>query len=111
MDAEIKQWIDDAKYLPEIIRDFHDQKDLFKAIHETVNVEGHSYCGDVDWVKGHNYVVDVFLWYMAQRGYTLQRNRTDLPFRDLGADMQAGNAIRRDRLKPSLKELLAGSHP
>ena len=98
MDPKVKQWMDGAKHLPEPIRDFHDQKDLFKAIHETINVEGHPYCGDLDWVKGHNYVVDIFLWYMAQRGYTLQRNRTQLPFRDLSKDVSAANAKRSEQL-------------
>ena len=57
------------------MRDFHDQKDLFKLIHEKINVEGHDYCKQVNWIAGQCYVIDIFLWFMARRGYTLQRTR------------------------------------
>ena len=34
------------------------------------------------------YVIDTFLWFMARRGYTMQRSRVNLPFRDLDADVK-----------------------
>jgi len=82
-----KEFVKSGGYLPPVMRDFHDQKDIFKAIHELVAVEKHAYAGSVDWVAGQCYVVDIFLWWMAQRGYTLQRSRQAVEFRDLQEDL------------------------
>lgn len=98
-----KDFVKTVAYLPDIMRDFHDQKDIFKAIHETTNVEKHEYAGAVSWVVGQCYVVDIFLWWMAQRGYTLQRSRSRVDFRDLRDDLTAARA-RRDALVASLLE-------
>ncbi len=43
------------------MRDFHDQKDTFKALHDMVAVEKHDDCKDVSWVAGQCYVIDIFL--------------------------------------------------
>lgn len=85
----LDQWMKDGKYLPPTMRDFHDQKDIFKAVHDIIMVEKHEYAKDVSWVAGQCYVIDIFLWFMAKRGYTLQRSRARLPFRSLEADVQA----------------------
>jgi hypothetical protein len=82
-EINIEQWLKEGKYLPEPLRDFHDQKAIFKAIHQTINVEGHDYAKGVNWVAGHCYVIDIFLWWMARRGYTLQRTRRKGNFIDL----------------------------
>lgn len=87
MTFHMDTWLKSGKYLPECLRDFHDQKDIFKAIHQTINVAGHGYIKDVDWIKGQCYVIDIFLWWMAKRGYTLQRTRTKGEFRDLWDDV------------------------
>lgn len=94
MDATQK-WLDSLKYLPEPLRDFHDQKEIFKAMHEIINVQGHDFARRVDWVAGQCYVIDIFLWFMARRGYTLQRSRAKVPFRDLHADISEARK-RRD---------------
>jgi hypothetical protein len=83
-----EKWMKSGAYLPPPMRDFHDQKDLFKAIHETIRVD------DLTWVKAHCYVVDVFLWYMARRGYTLQRTKRKGEYRSLDADVAACNERR-----------------
>lgn len=85
MNEEIRQWRAEGKHLPEFMRDFHDQKDLFKTIHRryTERPEG------ANWVQAHIYTVDFFLWFMAQHGYTLQRSRARLPFDDLQATVAA----------------------
>lgn len=83
MVKNVEVWMNSGKYLPPALRDFHDQKDLFKAIHETIAVEDHGYCKDVSWVQGHCYVIDVFLWFMAKHGYTLQKARHKMEFKDL----------------------------
>ncbi|WP_291455605.1 hypothetical protein [Cupriavidus sp.] len=92
----MKQWLESAAYLPRDLRDFHNQKDLFKAMHDTVSVDSHSIAGHIDWVQGQCYVIDVFLWFMAQHGYTLQRSSAKVDFRDLAetvtTSQQARNA-------------------
>jgi hypothetical protein len=82
-DAAVLDWRKSMKYLPRFLRDFHDQKDTFKALHEVVNVEGHDYCKDVNWVAGQCYIIDIFLWHMARHGYVLRRAATKLPFDDI----------------------------
>lgn len=89
MDDKLKQWRISGKYLPPFLRDFHDQKDLFKNVHTFVDVKGHEYCKDIDWVAGHCYVIDIFLWYMARKGYTLQRSRQRLEFENVHDDTKA----------------------
>ena len=77
-----QEWLDTGKHLPEFMRDFHDQKDLFKTIHTRIKPEP-----QIDWIKGQIYTVDVFLHFMARRGYTLQKNRSNVPFRDIEEDI------------------------
>lgn len=75
----LSSFMREGRYLPKFMRDFHDQKDLFKTIHE-------KYCKHfedpknlhtkhIHWQDGQVYVIDVFLWFMAQHGYTLQKTR------------------------------------
>ena len=65
------------KFLPKKFRDFHKQKDLFKSIYSEVNYdkkfEGAEYY-KITWTALHINVIDVFLYQMALRGYTLQKN-------------------------------------
>lgn len=102
MNDKLDRWMKSAKYLPAVMRDFHDQKDLFKALHDLVAVENHHYAGKVDWVTGQCYVIDIFLWWMAKHGYTLQRTRSDLPFRDLEADILASKGQRTASLAAAI---------
>jgi hypothetical protein len=65
------------------------RKDLFKALQEVVerrndDGQGFSYTKDLTWVTAHVYTVDVFLWCLARRGYTLQRSRKRLQFSEIG---------------------------
>jgi hypothetical protein len=84
-------------YLPPIMRDFHDCKRLFKRINEVVDKArerdkdelGSAYTENLPtWVMAHVYTVDFFLWFMARRGYTLQRSRKKLPYVDLEQDLR-----------------------
>ncbi len=76
-----KEFIDSSEYLPRILRDFHDQKDVFKTIH--------NHCAEnesvkkLSWIDAHCYTVDIFLWFMARHGYTLQKPRAKVEFDDL----------------------------
>lgn len=87
---DFEQWMKNQYYLPPILRDFHDQKDLFKAIDINVqntmnNPETDSFLRMVlgemgGWTSLHIYVIDYFLWYMARRGYVLQKSQTRFDF-------------------------------
>jgi len=78
----LKQWLESGEYLPRPIRDFHDQKDLFKNMH-IVYRDSESATKVPNWVNGQIYVIDWFLWYMASRGYTLQKSRKKVEFMDM----------------------------
>lgn len=88
MRDETTTWLQSHAHLPRFLRDFHDQKDLFKAMHEIIDVQSNHIARGVDWVTGQVYVIDVFLWFMARRGYTLQRSRAKVAFRDLHEDVE-----------------------
>ncbi|WP_336993539.1 hypothetical protein [Lelliottia amnigena] len=80
---KLSEWLTSGEYLPLFMRDFHDQKDVFKAMHNTItNADANGNPRD-----GHIYVVDTFLWYMARCGYTLQRSRKDVPFKEMQNDI------------------------
>ena len=87
--SQLQKWMDDGSYLPQPLRDFHDQKDCFKAMHSLVAVERHEYTKEIKWVDGQCYVIDIFLWFMAKRGWTLQRSRQKLEFESLEDDISA----------------------
>ena len=119
IEARLGYWMRDGGYLPPAFRDFHAQKDLFKTIHDRVLVHKHDYCGDVSWVSGQCYVVDVFLWFMARHGYTLQRSRRSVPHFDLEAKQarfaeQPQSAEEREAyhaVNEASNELMWGKHP
>jgi len=72
----LKEYMDNQENLPEFLKDFHDQKDLFKAIYEQYK-EGNKkeLLEDVNWVDALVFTIDVFLWWMGQHGYKLQKSR------------------------------------
>lgn len=80
---KLSEWLTSGEYLPHFMRDFHDQKDVFKAMHNTI----HNANENGNPRDGHIYVVDTFLWYMARCGYTLQKSRKDVPFKDMQDDI------------------------
>ncbi len=73
-------------YLPEVLKDFHDQKDVFKSLHWNYENNPPKSFKMPDWAEGHVYVIDWFLWFMASYGYTLQRSRAKVDFKST-ADM------------------------
>lgn len=91
-------WMRAGRHLPKPLKDFHNQKDLFKAMHDRqIPPAGapHSPADDVSWIAGQCYVIDRFLWFMAKRGYTLQRSRAvGVPFQSLEDDIAQSRAAR-----------------
>lgn len=115
MADELDAWMKAGKYLPDVLRDFHDQKDVFKAMHDLQKpaspsdaVGGHY---SLSFVTGQCYVIDRFLWFMARRGYTLQRSRANLPFRDLQADVAAATEKRNTHDMALLEAYVSGVTP
>jgi hypothetical protein len=91
MKLTMNEWLEEGIYLPKCIRDFHDAKRLFKRIQwlvESAKDEKEDmkyiYAEQIQtWSLNHIYVVDFFLWFMAKRGYTLQKSRMKFNFMDL----------------------------
>lgn len=77
-----EEYTGSGEHLPPFFRDFHDQKDLFKDMHSRYRDNDPKNMMP-NWVQGHMYVVDWFLWYMAQRGYALQKSRKNVNFKPL----------------------------
>jgi hypothetical protein len=97
MGDKLQKWLESGKYLPVFMRDFHDQKDLFKCIHSMTDYSNRK--DSISWVHGHIYVIDAFLWFMARRGYTLQKNRTKQDFVCLSEDIATLKERRGDSLQ------------
>lgn len=72
-------------HLPEFMRDFHDQKDLFKYLDEIksrkppIAAEG--------WIYDQIFTIDYFLWILGKCGWTLQRSRRPIEFYNLQASV------------------------
>ncbi|MBS0904349.1 hypothetical protein JK229_04320 [Pantoea dispersa] len=94
----ISEWLTSGEYMPEFLRDFHSQKDLFKTMHNTItNADENGI-----WRDGHIYVVDTFLWYMARCGHTLQRSRKQVPFKNMEDDI----AIYKNEMNAHFSKML-----
>jgi len=105
-DPKLTAWLKSGKYLPPILRDFHDQKDCFKWMDRFVQNKirsGSHHLDGYNWVQFHCLTIDFFLWYMAVHGYTLQRTRKPLPFGDWKETMKAFDAEQLERLKQTLQ--------
>lgn len=80
MTGKTPKWIEDQEYLPPALRDFHDQKDVFKSmvpmIHNYNKSQDSQICRSVcevkNWTDLHCWTIDVVLRFFAIRGYTLQ---------------------------------------
>jgi hypothetical protein len=98
-------------HLPDFMRDFHDQKDLFRAVDAW---DGDNRTADErkryprpNWVDAHVYTVDVFLRFMAEHGYTLQRCRKSLEFRDIAETVSRDRDARRASSAASLRAIMS----
>ena len=78
MTDKIDNYMKDGGYLPDFMKDFNDQKDVFKAIFEQYKDGNDSeLLGRLSWVDAHCFTIDVFLWWMARHGYKLQKIRSN----------------------------------
>ena len=96
MTNKLDAWLESGEYLPPPLRDFHDQKEVFKAMHERIAEDPQALVKRPSWIEGQCYVIDTFLWFMARRGYTLQKTRKRLEFRDLEEDVYVQTQARNE---------------
>ena len=94
IDPKITEWKKKAQHLPMFMRDFHDQKDLFKMIDELTIIEPDELRKPLTWQEGMIYTIDTFLWAMARFGYTLQKTSKKLDFEDIQETIKIQNDIR-----------------
>jgi hypothetical protein len=80
------KYLNSGQYLPEFLRDFHDQKLFFKMLH-TKTPKPEAPFKRPNWMDGQVYVISYFLWFMAKRGYTLQKSRKKLDFNDIHTEL------------------------
>jgi len=89
MNEPLRAWRQAGKHLPECLRDFHDAKNLFRTMHALQGPGADSVIKTPNCVEGQAYVIDHFLWFMAQHGYTLQRSRAKMGFDNLDEKIAA----------------------
>lgn len=84
-----QQYTESSAHLPPFLRDFHDQKDLFKTIWGRMDLSNFpEVIRELGWMNFHMVIIDIFLWWMAKRGYTLQRSRAKVEFLGLQEDIE-----------------------
>lgn len=87
----LKQYLKEGTYLPGPLKDFHDQKQFFKYMQHQYGVDGKPLpcaSNDIGWPDGTCYTIDYFLHFMARFGYKLQRDRTNVEFRDIREELE-----------------------
>lgn len=113
--SKVQEWLESGEYLPLFMRDFHDQKDLFKYLDEvrerSVKKNGGSYMANLTFSDAQIYTIDIFLWVMARHGYTLQRSRKGLVFSDLDDTISRANKSRSDNSAALIESLFSKGDP
>lgn len=71
--SNIEKYLRDFLYLPEEIRDFHIQKDLFKLISERSSIK-------LSVMKAQVYATDYFCHCLVYTGFVLRRSKKQLAF-------------------------------
>ncbi|WP_396180193.1 hypothetical protein [Flavobacterium sp.] len=101
--SDFKKWREQGRHLPSFMRDFHDQKDIFKAM---LNYFSNAEDMPVNWQDGHVFTVDWFLWFMAAHGYTLQKTKAKCDdFHDLSVTIESARAARADQFSKMIGQL------
>ncbi len=101
---DLKTYMNNGENLPEFIKDFHDQKDLFKAIYAQWAKEN-DILERVNWVDAQIFTIDVLLWWMGLHGYKLQKIRKKgLEFSDPIETIKYHRNLRRGKINPIANE-------
>lgn len=106
MNQEVEDWKEKLEYLPTFMRDFHDSKNLFKTIQDNIIIEEGHPAKKISFVEAHCYTIDVFLWFMANHGYTLQKTKKRLEFADIQETLKYFENQRKEKSSQVLKNIL-----
>lgn len=111
MDTDLNTYLAKGEYLPKFLKDFHDQKDVFKYLdrvqEENIKLHRNGERHDsVNWRSAQIYTIDIFLWVMAKNGYTLQQCRRNLPFEDINENVYEDKLTYREDYKALLKSAI-----
>lgn len=107
--VDLIKWRNEGRHLPRFMRDFHDQKDLFKAIASIPAPRDTIAAVEVSWIQAHVYTMDRFLWFMARHGYVLRKSGARLPFCNIDQTLAVMTAERRESEANMLRGLLQKS--
>jgi hypothetical protein len=105
------EWLKSGKHLPCFMRDFHDQKSVFKFFDEMVQLKKERNPNDPiaqdlpNWISAQIYTIDFFLWTMAKFGYTLQKSRAPIEFFDIEKTLVSYNNEKLQQIADELKSL------
>lgn len=79
-----QQYNKDGKHLPDFLKDFHDQKAIFKTIQQWADKQNQFNDLPNSWIENQVYTMDYFLWCMALHGYKLQKIKSkEVEFLDI----------------------------
>ncbi|MFF2531451.1 hypothetical protein ACFVS2_21325 [Brevibacillus sp. NPDC058079] len=106
METKLREYLDSGNYLPNFMKDFHDQKTLLKRLNRMVENRDDEETKQINWVSAQVYTIDIFLWYMAAHGYTLQKSRKDVPFYDINHDLSEFEKKQREESVSVLKQIM-----
>lgn len=101
----VKDFLESGKHLPSFLRDFHNQKDVCKTL--WCCMDKSSFPKEIQtlgWVNFHIIIIDIFLWWMAKRGWTLQRSRQKVEFLDVNEDIKKYKDEQTEVFKKFLEE-------
>lgn len=102
----LENYMNNQENLPEFMKDFHDQKDLFKTMYDQFK-DSHDVLDNVNWVDAHMFTIDVFLWWMGRHGYKLQKARKKgIEFYDPKETIEHYTNLRKGKSIESLKNAL-----
>lgn len=102
-----EQYVESGKHLPPFLQDFHDQKDFFKTMYR-LQKPFEYYDEKLSWVGAQVFVIDFLLWFLAKRGWTLQRSRANVEFRDIQEEIKA---VKEEAAEAFRQALAERSHP
>lgn len=113
MDNRIQMWKNQLKYLPELLNNFDKMRDAFRFLHTCIGEPEERKIFDVmNYRNSTIYIIDIFLWVMADFGYTLQRNRLkDAGFACIKENMHKLYLARRDpeqEIQEIVKQKMSG---
>ena len=98
--------ITEDELMPDCLKDFHDAKDLFKALWTSCMTKDdkadHMYRG-FNWRNTMCFVMDKFLWFMAQHGYVLRQARHKRDYANMGETIEKNREQSANALEQLLK--------